>query len=174
MLKEGTQTGRVRLHEVDAQRTLVDELTDFVTELRTIAPMWKPNINDGVLVNHAPLMRLVSRAGPWQKQVLEGWAQLAEGSFDWAHLAMHLWPERVVPKCETDRSLAIAHGLEDVFWVEGADGKWTRRTTPTRPIETLIAERTSPAVKAALADLLAASGPAGGGGRRSRPAGVTA
>jgi hypothetical protein len=45
---------------------------------------------------------------------------------------MHLWPERVVPKCAKDRSLAIAHGLEDVFWVEGTDGKWTARKTPTR------------------------------------------
>jgi hypothetical protein len=26
---------------------------------------------------------------------------------------MRLWPERVVPKCAKDRSLAIAHGLED-------------------------------------------------------------
>jgi hypothetical protein len=24
------------------------------------------------------------------------------------NLAMHLWPERVVPRCATDRSLAIA------------------------------------------------------------------
>jgi len=168
MLKEGTQTGRVRLREVDAQRTLVDELTDFVTELRTIAPMWKPNVNDGVLVNHAPLMRLVSRSGPWQKQVLEGWAQLAEGSFDWAHLAMHLWPERVVPKSASDRSLAIAHGLEDVFWTEGATGRWSKRDRPTRSIEDLVAERTSPAVKAALADLLAAPVPAPGGRGRGR------
>ena len=61
------------------------------------------------------------------------------GKYDWAHLAMHLWPERVVPKCATDRSLAIAHGLEDVFWVEGADGKWAARKTPTRSIEELVA-----------------------------------
>ena len=43
---------------------------------------------------------------------------------------MHLWPERVVPKCATDRSLAIAHGLEEVFWVEGTDGKWTAALDP--------------------------------------------
>ena len=55
------------------------------------------------------------------------WDELAAGKYDWAHLAMHLWPERVVPKCATDRSLAIAHGLEDVFWVEGTDGKWQQR-----------------------------------------------
>ena len=81
---------------------------------------------------------------------------------------MHLWPERVVPKCATDRSLAIAHGLEDVFWAEGADGKWTKRARPTRPVEELVAERTSPAVKAALADLLAAPAPAAGGRGRGR------
>ena len=110
----------------------------------------------------APLWRLVPHKA-WQKELKSRWDDLVAGKYDWAHLAMHLWPERVVPKCATDRSLAIAHGLEDVFWVEGADGKWTKRARPTRPIEELVAERTSPAVKAALADLLAA--PA----RRRRP-----
>jgi hypothetical protein len=74
---------------------------------------------------------------------------------------MHLWPERVVPKCASDRSLAIAHGLEDVFWIEGADGKWAKRSRPTRTIDELVAERTSPAVKAALGDLLGAPALAG-------------
>ena len=44
--------------------------------------------------------------------------KLAAGKYDWAHVAMQLWPERVVSKCATDRSLAIAHGLEAVFWEE--------------------------------------------------------
>ncbi len=78
---------------------------------------------------------------------------------------MHLWPERVLPKCAKDRSLAIAHGLEEVFWVEGADGKWLARKTPTRSIEELVRERTSPAVKAALKSLLEAPAGAGNGGR---------
>ena len=66
-------------------------------------------------------------------------------------------------------------GLVFDAWVEGAEGKWTRRATPTRPIDDLVAERTSPAVKAALASLLEAPGPAGGGGRgRGKNAGVTA
>jgi hypothetical protein len=63
---------------------------------------------------------------------------------------------RVVPKCAKDRSLAIAHGLEDVFWVEGNDGKWTARKTPTHSIDELVRERTSPAVKSALKSLLEA------------------
>ena len=48
-----------------------------------------------------------------------------------------------MPKCATDRSFAIAHGLEDVFWVEGSDGKWTARKKPPRPVEELVRERTS-------------------------------
>jgi hypothetical protein len=87
---------------------------------------------------------------------------------------MHFWPERVVPKCAKDRSLAIAHGLEDVFWIEGADGKWTARKAPTRSIDELVRERTSPAVKAALKSLLEAPVAQGGAGRgrggRSRAA----
>jgi hypothetical protein len=31
----------------------------------------------------------------------------SDGKYDWSHVAMHLFPERVVPKCATDRSLAI-------------------------------------------------------------------
>ena len=69
----------------------------------------------------APLWRLVPQHKPWQKELKSKWDELVAGKYDWAHLAMHLWPERVVPKCATDRSLAIAHGLEDVFWTE--DGR---------------------------------------------------
>lgn len=28
---------------------------------------------------------------------------------------MNYWPERVREKCKTDKSLAIAHGLEDLY-----------------------------------------------------------
>ena len=78
------------------------------------------------------------------------------GDLDWAHLAMHLWPERVVPECAHDCSLAIAHGLEEEFWAEDADGKWASRHVDGATVERLIKERSSAAVKAALADLLAA------------------
>ena len=58
-------------------------------------------------------------------------------------------------------SLAIAHGLEDVFWIEGEDGKWKALATPTRPISALVAERSSEAVKGALKNLTEAPEPAG-------------
>src|SRR5207247_9531976 len=100
------------------------------------------------------LWRLGPQHKAWQKELKSKWDELAAGKYVWAHIAMHLWPERVVPKCATDRSLAIAHELEDVFWKESANGKWTRRPIPTKSVEKLVRERTSPAVKAALNSLL--------------------
>ncbi|MBL8528752.1 MAG: BREX-1 system adenine-specific DNA-methyltransferase PglX [Burkholderiales bacterium] len=159
--------------QLAAQQVLVEELRAFLDEVKRVAPLWWPNLDDGVIINFAPLWRLVPQNKSWQKELKSTWDTLCEGKYDWAHLAMHLWPERVVPKCAKDRSLAIAHGLEDVFWVEGTDGKWTARKTPTRSVDELVRERTSPAVKSALKSLLEAPAAAGnsggrrGGGRRT-------
>jgi hypothetical protein len=123
----------------------------------------------------APLWRLVPQHRPWQRELKSRWDELNAGKHDWAHLAMHLWPERVVPKCATDRSLAIAHGLNDTFWVEAADGKWKPRATPARPLDELVRERSSPAVKAALNGLLdAPTASAKGRARRGRAEHLTA
>jgi hypothetical protein len=151
--------------ELAAQETFVEELRAFVEEVKRVAPLWKPNLDDGVIINFALLWRLVPQHKSWQKELKSTWDALCEGKYDWAHLAMHLWPERVAPKCAKDRSLAIAHGLEDVFWVEGSDGKWTARKASTRSIEELVRERTSPAVKSALKNLLEAPAVTGNGGR---------
>jgi hypothetical protein len=140
--------------QLAAQEGLVEELRVFLDEVKRIAPLWKPNLDDGVIINFAPLWRLVPQHRDWQKELKSTWDALADGKYDWAHLAMHLWPERVVPKCAQDRSLAIAHRLESVFWVEGANGKWSARKTPTKSVDELVQERTSPAVKAALKSLL--------------------
>lgn len=159
-----------------AQEAVVDELRAFLDEVKRVAPLWKPNLDDGVIINFAPLWRLVPQNKSWQRELKSAWDALCEGKYDWAHLAMHFWPERVVPKCAKDRSLAIAHGLEDVFWVEGTDGKWTARKAPTRSVDELVRERTSPAVKSALKSLLEAPAAAGksggrrGGGRRKSAA----
>lgn len=159
--------------ELAAQEAFVEELRGLLEEVKRVAPLWNPNLDDGVIINFAPLWRLVSQNNAWQRELKSTWEALCAGKYDWAHLSMHLWPERVVPKCATDRSLAIAHGLEDVLWVEGADGKWAPRKTLTRSLEELVRERTSPAVKAALKSLLEA--PAAirrGGSRRRTPAAV--
>lgn len=151
--------------EVADQEAFVEELRLFHEEVARIAPLWNPDLNDGVIINFAPLWRLVPHHRAWQKECKDCWDTLVAGDYDWSHLAMHLWPERVVPKCAEDRSLAIAHGLEDIFWIEGADGKWQPRKVDKATVDQLIAERTSPAVKEALHNLLNA--PALTGGRRS-------
>jgi len=155
---------------IDRSESLLDELRTLEAEVRRVAPLWDPDLDDGIVLVTAPLWRLQPGHRAWQRELRGRWDELVAGRYDWAHLAMRLWPERVVPGCAADRSLAIAHGLEDAFWAEGPDGKWARRPQPTRPVEELVAERTSPAVKAALADLLAAPAPVPGGRGRRRPA----
>lgn len=158
--------------QLAVQGAFVEELRAFLEEVKRIAPLWKPDLDDGVIINFAPLWRLVPQNKAWQKELKLTWDSLADGRYDWAHLAMHLWPERVVANCAKDRSLAIAHGLEDVFWVEGTDGKWNARKTPTKSVDELVKDRTSPAVKSALKSLIEAPVVSGngngrnGGGRR--------
>ena len=143
--------------EISARETFVAELKTFKDEVARIAPLWNPDLNDGVIINFAPLWRLVPQNRSWQKECKIVWDKLIHGDYDWAHLAMHLWPERVVPKCIKDRSLAIAHDLDEFFWEEDDKGKSQPKKVSKETVEALIAERTSPTVKAALEDLLNAS-----------------
>ena len=71
---------------------------------------YRPHPDDGVQISAAPLWALF-RHKPWQKILKDTWSKLEKGQYDWAHLAMHTWPERVTKKCESDKSLAIAHGV---------------------------------------------------------------
>ncbi len=170
-LRDGSTA--VQRKTLAAQEALVEELRAFLEEVKRVAPLWNPNLDDGVVINFAPLWRVVPQNRSWQKELKSTWDALCNGKYDWAQLAMHFWPERVVPKCAKDRSLAIAHGLEDAFWGEGSDGKWTPRNTPGRSIDEFVRERTSPAVKAALKRLLeapTATGNGRGGARRRRRA----
>ena len=108
--------------EIDTQQRLVAELRVFRGEVARVAPLWKPHLDDGVIINFAPLWRLVPQNRSWQKECKRIWNKLVGGEYDWAHLAMHLWPERVVPRCSEDLSLAIAHGIEEVLMSETASG----------------------------------------------------
>ena len=137
---------------LDAQETLLGELRELRDGLEAVTPLWAPDLNDGIVIVLAPLWRLFAHHRPWSRELKKHWDKLTAGDYDWAQLAMHLWPERVIPKCAEDRSLAIAHGLEDVFWVQDPNNtdKWHPRPTPTTPIDQLIAERHKPATKAAL------------------------
>jgi hypothetical protein len=101
------------------------ELIELRDTLLKLAPTYKPNHDDGVQISAAPLWPLF-RHKPWQKVLKDTWAKLEKGDYDWAHLAMNYWPERVREKCKTDKSLAIAHGLEDLYIEPEAAPKKTR------------------------------------------------
>lgn len=102
------------------------ELIELRDTLLMLAPTYKPNHDDGVQISAAPLWPLF-RHKPWQKVLKDTWAKLEKGDYDWAHLAMNYWPERVREKCKTDKSLAIAHGLEDLYIEPPPKEKKTRK-----------------------------------------------
>ncbi len=149
---------------IAAAESFVAELRAFAMELELHMPLWAPALDDGVVVNAAPFYRLTPHRES-RAQAEATWKELRDGELRWSNVAMRFWPELVVPRCATDRSLAITHGLEDVFWSKGSDGKWAARKTPTRPPDELVRERTSPAVKAALKRLIEAPAVAGSSAR---------
>ena len=155
--------------EIEAQRAFVGELREMLDEVKRAAHVWHPALDDGIVLAMAPLLRLVPQNRGWQRELAAKWRELVGGGYEWAKLAMHLWPERVIPLCATDRSLAISHGLEGNFWFENEDGKWESYEVPKKSIAALTRERTSIAVKAALKGLIEAP-VAIGGTRRTRRA----
>jgi hypothetical protein len=98
----------------EASMALELELIELRDTILKLAPTYKPNHDDGVQISAAPLWPLF-RHKPWQKILKDTWAKLEMGDYDWAHLAMNYWPDRVREKCRTDKSLAIAHGLEHLY-----------------------------------------------------------
>jgi hypothetical protein len=99
-------------------RELLSDLGNFRDALERIAALpWRPNLNDGVLITASPLWKLF-RLSKWSKDLKACWEELEKGDYDWAHLAYTIWPARVEKVCESDRSVAIAHGLEHLCKVE--------------------------------------------------------
>jgi hypothetical protein len=101
--------------ELEKFSNLASELGDFRDELLSLAKLYKPNINDGVQITAAPMWKLFQHKA-WQKKLKVTWESLGKGDYDWAHLALNYWPGRVLRKCHKDRSLAIAHDVEALFW----------------------------------------------------------
>lgn len=111
---KGSARSRDDERRLEALTTLQAELRDLRDQLQAIAPQYQPKHDDGVQITAAPLWPLF-RHKPWQKVLKDTWAKLEKGDYDWAHLAMTYWPERVREKCRHDKSLAIAHGLEELY-----------------------------------------------------------
>ena len=104
------QSAESRSDFIHKMKVALKELRETILE---IAKDYAPNHDDGVQIAAAPLWPLFQHK-PWQKVLKETWKKLEKGDYDWAHLAMNYWPDRVREKCKTDKSLAIAHDLEDL------------------------------------------------------------
>lgn len=111
---KGNARSKQEEKQLEAASDLTQELADLRDTLLAIAPKYSPNHDDGVQITAAPLWPLF-RHKPWHKVLKDTWAKLERGDYDWANLAMNYWPERVREKCKTDKSLAIAHGLENLY-----------------------------------------------------------
>ncbi len=122
---KGSNRTRDDEKQFEALQAFELELIELRDTLLKLAPTYKPNHDDGVQISAAPLWPLF-RHKPWQKVLKDTWEKLKKGDYDWAHLAMNYWPDRVREKCKTDKSLAIAHGLEDLYIEPEAAPKKTR------------------------------------------------
>jgi hypothetical protein len=120
--------------ELERLSDLELELKDFRDELLRIARFWKPNLNDGVQITAAPLWNLFQHR-QWKARLKDTWEKLEAGDYDWAHLALSVWPDRVVRASHKDRSYAIAHDLDDQLWHEVEVEKVGRGGRVTKTIE---------------------------------------
>lgn len=105
--------------ELDRLRDFSDDLREFSKRLKALADHgYNPHIDDGVLINAAPLYEIL----PSWPETGNAWRELEKGKYDWAHQAMDHWPVRVRERCRTNRSWAIAHGLEHLCSTPKAAG----------------------------------------------------
>lgn len=111
-LRERGNGGRRVEREIDRLLDLADDLRHFSSKLKEIIERgYTPHIDDGVLLNAAPLYEIL----PSWPETKKAWQELAEGKYDWAQQAMEYWSERVIAACRKNKSFAIAHGLESLY-----------------------------------------------------------
>ena len=104
----GAEKRRVE-KEASQLADILDDVQEFSKRINAIIQKgYTPRIDDGVLINAAPLWELL----PSWPDTRKAWKELEDGKYDWAHQAMDHWPDRVREKCKTNKSFAIAHGLE--------------------------------------------------------------
>lgn len=106
--------------ELEGLETALSDLLDFEKALRQVLETkdergrtagWTPEIDDGVILNLAPLRDLM----PSWKEPAKFWKGLEAGDYDWSYTAMRYWPDRVLEKCRANKSYAIAHNRLDVY-----------------------------------------------------------
>jgi len=102
--------------EIDRTAQVLTEVQEFAdTMARIVSEGYEPELNwidDGVILRMAPLWELIPI---WKSEPKKYWERLQNGDYDWSHIAMNYWPERVREQCKTNKSFAIAHGLESLY-----------------------------------------------------------
>jgi N-6 DNA Methylase len=99
---------RIAEKEASQLADQLDDLQEFAARLGQITQRgYTPHIDDGVLLNAAPLWELL----PSWPETQNAWRKIQGGEYDWAQQAMEYRPDQVNQKCKIDKSLAIAHGL---------------------------------------------------------------
>jgi hypothetical protein len=106
--REQLEKALVDCEELDTSITKIIQQTDETG--KTVG--WKPELDDGVILNMAPLRELFPS---WKAEPVKFWKELEEGKYDWSYTAMRYWPERVREACKRNKSYAIAHGLEEEY-----------------------------------------------------------
>jgi len=100
-----------REKEIEKKADFVVELKEFKDTMEKITHSgYDPNFDDGVILNMSALHEVI----PW-KEPTKYWKELEAGNYDWAHIAMKYWPERVKEKGKKDKSPTIAHGTEELY-----------------------------------------------------------
>jgi hypothetical protein len=135
----GRQASKLR-EAFEDTKAFLEELCELRDELLRVAGLpYKPNLNDGVLITASPLWRLF-RLPKWRKDLEECWKKLDAGEYDWAHLAYSIWPDRVREVCKKDRSIAIAHSLEELCEVQAKPTKKRSRKQRVRIEEPVLGD----------------------------------
>lgn len=97
--------------ETDIRNTL-QQIEGMMERLNAIiATGYAPCHDDGVPVTAAPLHELFAHRG-WRQECESNMEKLQKGEYDWSHLAMSLYPARIVAKAKKDWCMALTHGLE--------------------------------------------------------------
>ena len=96
-------------NEIRIEQEQVDGLMEEIN--RIIDTGYVPCHDDGVPVTAAPLANLIGHSG-WRRECQANMDALAKGDYDWSHLAMSLYPARIIQTAKKDWCMALTHGLE--------------------------------------------------------------